>query len=401
MARFRYQKGQLYLHGKGKEKAWIGRWREDEIGEDGTVKRKRRNLRLGGLKDFPTRRLALRELERRLAAVNDFNYRPQHVATFGEFAAKWRETVLGSWKPSSAANARSHLRKYLVPYFGKMQLRDIGPETVQRFVATLATSPKTTRNLVMTLRSVWDKARAYHYVSHDAFDHLELRQALKRQRFFFSLDQVRLILTAAVEPYRTLYWLAYETGFRAGELCGLRTSDVDMENAVVWVRQSVWGGREQEPKSRAAVRQAAISPELHRHLRLYLRAWQPNARALLFATSKGTPLDPNLVLKRKFKPLLASLGIPIPKGDGFHSFRHGVATEMDHRHVPLAVRQVRMGHSDPRLTLGCYTHPISADERTFVDSIGKELDPAKKLDRLGPQKEKLDPAAFAKSSFVN
>ena len=53
---------------------------------------------------------------------------------------------------------------------------------------------------------------------------------------------------------RTFYWLAVETGMRAGELCGLRVNDFDLERGLVSVRQSVWRGKFQSPKSENAVR---------------------------------------------------------------------------------------------------------------------------------------------------
>ena len=43
----------------------VGRWLEDEIQSDGTVKRIRKSDDLGSLKDFPTKRLAQRELDGR------------------------------------------------------------------------------------------------------------------------------------------------------------------------------------------------------------------------------------------------------------------------------------------------------------------------------------------------
>ena len=91
---------------------------------------------------------------------------------------------------------------------------------------------------------------------------------------------------------------------------------------------------------------------------------------LLFATKNGTPWDPNLVLKRKFKPLLLELNIAVPKGNGFHAFRHANATMMDRLGTPIRVRQERLGHSDPRMTQGIYTHVVSADSRIVADQLG-------------------------------
>jgi integrase len=85
-------------------------------------------------------------------------------------------------------------------------------------------------------------------------------------RRFFSVEEVQCILASAPEPYHTFYWLAVETGMRAGELCGLRVRDFELERGLVSVRQSVWRGKFQSPKSENAVRCFALSPRLVAHI---------------------------------------------------------------------------------------------------------------------------------------
>jgi len=47
-----------------------GRWREDVIQPDGSITRVNRKEVIGTKKDLPTKKLALRELERKLAPIN-------------------------------------------------------------------------------------------------------------------------------------------------------------------------------------------------------------------------------------------------------------------------------------------------------------------------------------------
>src|ERR1041385_5051402 len=117
-----------------------------------------------------------------------------------------------------------------------------------------------------------------------------------------------------------------ETGIRGGEICGLRIEDLDLDAAVLYVRQSVWRGKLQTVKSRKGNRRFPVSAQLAEHLRAFLSRWRSNGLGLLFATSKGTPWDHSLVRKRKFHPLLKKLQIP---QCGFHAFRHGNATLLD------------------------------------------------------------------------
>src|SRR5258708_33875215 len=83
MARRRYQKGQLFQKGK-RQKVWVARWREDVIRPDGSRSRLRRSEVLGTLKQYPTRRLAERALERRLSEteINSLNYKPRPTTSF-------------------------------------------------------------------------------------------------------------------------------------------------------------------------------------------------------------------------------------------------------------------------------------------------------------------------------
>ena len=160
-----------------------------------------------------------------------------------------------------------------------------------------------------------------------------------------------------------------ETGIRGGEICALRVADLDLGNAIVNVRQSVWRGQIQTVKSRKGNRCFPISAELVEHLRVHLRTWRPNSLGLLFATKAGTPWDHSLVRKRKFHPLLKKLGI---SQCGFHAFRHGNATLLDQIGAPMAVRQNRLGHAEAQTTMG-YTHAVTADERRIADGLGKIL----------------------------
>ena len=124
LARRRYQKGRVFLRGK-KNPVWVGRWREDEI-RDGRVYRVERSEVLGSRSDFPTKRLALRELEKRLTVVNDPRYRARPTSRFAEFASRWESLVLIQHKLSTQVTIRSHFRKHLIPFFGRMQMRDSG-----------------------------------------------------------------------------------------------------------------------------------------------------------------------------------------------------------------------------------------------------------------------------------
>ena len=361
MARKRYQKGSVVLRGD----VWYGRFWKDEI-LNGQFKRRYASVRLGTSQDYRTKRLAMRALEPHLSEVNSPLYRARPVATLRQFADRWEKTVLPQLKPSTASNYKCILHKKLLPYFGGLRLDEIMPEVVQQFVTSRQGSARTVRNAVMALRSLWKSAENWGYVKHDPFKGTQLPKSQgAAAKYFSDPDDIAKIINAAPEPFHTLYWLAAETGLRAGELYGLKWQDV--ENGKVHVRQSVWGGQLQAPKSSGSVRVVAISESLAKHL----DALKQEPGQLLFSKD-GRPLEPKQVLKKSLHPILAELKMPKM---GMHAFRHANASIAHRLGVPLKVVQQRLGHATSELTLNVYTHINNADEQRFASQLGNLFAP--------------------------
>jgi integrase len=160
------------------------------------------------------------------------------------------------------------VRKHLVPALGRIALPNLTGEPLQKFVSECSLSPKTVKNLVATLRIMWITAKAWKLVENDPFQGLKLpEQNDPEEARCFAADEMRQIIEAAEEPYRTLYWIAGETGIRMGELCGLKWSNLDLERGIVQIKQSSWRREVGKPKSDKGKRTFAVSPGLCRTLR--------------------------------------------------------------------------------------------------------------------------------------
>jgi len=184
------------------------------------------------------------------------------------------------------------------------------------------------------------------------------------------------VIAEADEPFRTFYWIATETGMRAGELCGLRTTDIYPENCVIAVRQSAWRSVLQTPKTNNAVRWFPISPRLTAHLQSFLKSWRPNEKHLLFVNTIGGPLAPCNIVRENLKPLLKKLNIERPHRCGIHAFRHISGTLLDRINAPLKIRQERLGHAlGSSITVDLYTHTVPEDHRRVALQLGELLCP--------------------------
>jgi integrase len=149
--------------------------------------------------------------------------------------------------------------------------------------------------------------------------------------------EARAFLDAARgDRFEPLYMLAISTGLRRGELLGLRWKDVELERGTLRVGRALVreAGRHVlgETKTRRGRRQINLTPQAVNALKAH-RKYQLEQRMrfsdlyedhdLIFATSVGTPINPENLVKRSFKPLLKKAGLPEIR---FHDLRPTCAT---------------------------------------------------------------------------
>lgn len=358
------------LRGKRSPK-WSGRWLEDVVLPDGTIDRVHRSAIVGTKKDFPTQKLAKRELRRLIEAsgVNGLDYKPKPTATFSEFAERWKRDIMSKHAPSTQTSEKSDLKAW-DKTIGQLPIREITEELLQMIVTKWeaasgddAVGAKTIKNRVATLRLVMKKAKKWGYISVNPVLELELPTWDKPEQPHFSVEDVRRIIKESEPPYNLVWWLIFETAIRRGEVCALDVKHIDLKNCIITVSRSRWGSTLKNTKSKKA-RKFSFSPELAAALRPLVEGRNPDDP--LFLSPEGERLDPDNFVKRELKPVLEKLGLE----GGTHAFRHGAATLMDELNVPMKVRQSRLGHVDPETTLN-YSHIVGEDDRKLSASIGK------------------------------
>ena len=370
MARRRYQRGCLFIRGR-KRKVWVLRFREDVMLPDGQIARINRSEVIGLFADFPTRRMAQRFAETRLREINSGVYRPKTTLSFREFVeSQWQPNLFPTFKLSTRRGYAQVLRKYLIPFFGDQKLSEINRQTVQAFVASLSArlAPQTVRLAKALLSKVFSTAVEWGYISENPTTGVRLPTRIThRERIALNPEQVRTLADALSEPYKSMILVAVLTGMRRGELFALRWSAVDFERKLISVRESVFDGQFNSPKTRSSVRTNAMGEALEAIL-LSLRGKNAAADALVFSSRKGTPLRPENILKRVIHPACERIGL---SKVGWHDLRHTSATLL-HASEPLRVAQAILGHSDMETTLG-YTHVLPGWQREAMKRLEVRL----------------------------
>ncbi|MCH7578255.1 MAG: site-specific integrase [Chloroflexi bacterium] len=304
----------------------------------------------------------------------------------GDFLNRWLEdTARRSIRVSTYAIYEVSLRKHIIPAIGHLKLARLSADDLDGLYSRLLSgglSPKTVRMI--------------HAVLHRALSHAQRRGAIavnpasvaappsapRREFRTLAPDEAALLLKAALsDRLYGVYLLALTCGLRQGEILGLRWADVDLNRAVLHVRQQVYRMAGEwvfsEPKTAAGRRTVSLSGsavEALRERRLAqnkerLRAETWEDLDLVFSNRRGNPIDKANLLRGSFWPLLERAGLPHMR---FHDLRHSCASLLLAEGVHPKVVQEMLGHSSISVTLDIYSHVLPS----------MQADAAEKMDRL-------------------
>ncbi len=310
--------------------------------------------------------------------------------TIGEYLERWlTDTLRGTVRVSTFERHEQIIRTHLTPAFGRVKLKTLAPAHVRslhREKLDEGLAPATVRKVHSTLHKALSQAVSDGLIPRNAADVKAPRPAPDEMRPL-SEAEARTFLEAAREAedrFEALYVLAITTGLRRGELLGLHWDDADLERGTLRVGRALVreGGRHVvgETKTKRSRRRVNLTPrtvaalKVHRRRQLEERMRLSDLYEdwdLIFATNVGTPLNPENLVKRSFKPLLSKAGLPEIR---FHDLRHTCATLLLGRGVHPKMVQELLGHATIAMTLDTYSHylPSMGDQASGAmgDALG-------------------------------
>jgi integrase len=229
---------------------------------------------------------------------------------------------------------------------------------------------KPIENILLTLSSLLRTAKAWDYATGSiSLSDLTLpRDGIKKEQRCFTAEEIGRIISAALEPFATIWALTAVLGLRVGEVLALRVSDLDFEQKLIRVRQSLDSAtrKVQACKSNASSADVPMPPQLEVRLLRHLAKGHSESGLLFFNRKRAT-----LFRKQQLHPLLVRLGIP--RG-GFHAATHGATSEMLAQGAAPTVVQKQMRHSDARITLGIYGHVVGNAQREAVEKHAERIE---------------------------
>jgi integrase len=345
------------------------------INHQGCLERVQHSIVLGPVSAITSKYEAQMMLEEKLRQRNISQPHPRVPLQFDAFFREWQRTTCPLLRPATRRFYNEKAQSHLLPYFGKRKLMDIRPLDIQVFLNQKASKYARSglQHMKATLSRMFSDAVAWGFVKENPVRNVKLPHArLTPPQPYLTPEQVRSLVFALRDPYRTITLTAVLTGLRPSELFGLHWSDVDFQRQTIQVNRSYYMGEFGMPKTSRSRRTLLMPPVLSMALQQHHDRTENNRNELVFSTRAGKPIDPSRVLKKFVYPTLAALGLPRV---GWRAFRHTVATLLQHLGVPVKVAQDQLGHANPTTTLAIHTHALREAQKGAVTQLAAQLLP--------------------------
>lgn len=319
----------------------------------------------------------------RQAKKEDVGKGQQKVGTWMD-AWKEREARERDWKAKSKADVEWKLG-YVKPYIGEMALADVMPDDVDTMMDALSKdlAQTTVRQIRAYLFQVFEAARERRYITFNpVIKPSRRKRAKQKEPVRLNVPQAALLIRTAEHTfYHLAWWLILTLGLRAGEVCGLRWGDVDLETGVIHILQEytdvrgvVTQDKPKNDKQRHVPLARALIPLFKLHHKAYLQRAARGMRAgtwkehgLVFPGRSGMPMNPTSLRHQLHDRTDACKLPPVTT----HMLRHTAGKFYTDVGAPSNITGAVLGHT-PNIT-GHYAPPDPDAMRPWTEQVWRSL----------------------------
>lgn len=304
-----------------------------------------------------------------------------------EHLERWfAETGSARYRPTTFRTNLSQARIHILPVLGDRQLSSIVPSDVQRLVDGMTRkgyAAQTTKNVAHILSVVMRSAAADRLITDNPCRYVRLPRREAPVLPSMSTDEMLAFLEASRGTELWPAWaLAFATGMRLGELCGLRWSDWDREAHTIsvdgqWYR--LRSGRTtryvRQPGKTANSRRVLHLPSLGTEA-LTVQLAQATSAKVIFARPSGHPFNPQW-LSNRWRATLKAMGLPHVR---FHSIRHAAAvTMLDASGGDVVAVSKTLGHSTLAITVDTYSREADSARKRGAEYMDRATQKARNV----------------------
>jgi ATP-dependent helicase/nuclease subunit A len=323
-------------------------------------------------------------------------YKDESDISVVEYFEYWyKEYVLINCKHNTQLYYTQFINNHIRPYFKHYKLKSLNSNILQQFInekCRTGYSKSSISNFVGSLSKALTMAtHNYSFIKINPMENVEIP---KFDSFIVNKDDMKVVslvdfksIIERFPPGDNFYiplQLAFNTGMRASEVCGLTWDCVDLNNSIIEVKNNLIKENKTwklgTPKTQTSFRKILIGDTLLNILKEH-KEYQTSNKAKYkehYTNSDFvcTKENGDLVTTDALKYLSRVINYELKINFNFHSLRHTHATMLLEAGANIKDIQKRLGHTQLATTMDTYSHitdKIKQDSLTQLEKINSEL----------------------------
>jgi integrase len=295
------------------------------------------------------------------------------------------------------------INKHLITGFGEVLLQKATVHDLKKFINKLSEgdlSESTVKKIYNVVQTAFNTATKEELINKNPFTLLDNGTkpvAKKSVADFWTKDEVKEFFVKydkSEEPrMKLLYTIAIYTGMRRGEILGLTWKNIDLDNGVIRISQTLTpSGIKKGAKTSTSERSVTVSAHVMSELKKH-RVAMIQERWEMMDKYKGTPEIVNELRKyydeedlvicqpngkpinvsrftQNWSSLIQRLGV---RKIRFHDLRHTCASLLFSADTHPKVVQELLGHASVKITMDIYSHMLPNMQKQAVETLDRLL----------------------------
>lgn len=303
---------------------------------------------------------------------------------FRDVISLWQKTNVKRYKGATALKYENLINNHILPALGGYKVSELNKVLLAGFMAaklnhgrmdrTGGLSPSYVRSIMLVVLEIIDFAAEENLRSvPNARIHkpplekneLEILDAITQ-------SHLEKQLIAAPDKTGAGILLSLNTGLRIGEVCALKWTDIDFENAILHIRATVARVKDEtgrritkliidKPKTKSSLRDIPISKRL---MEILVPLYKKRKSEYVISDKAGF-VSPRTYEYRFHKVLEEHNVKPL----NYHALRHTFATRCIEHGVDVKTLSEILGHSSVAITLNTYVHSSMERKREQLEKL--------------------------------
>lgn len=309
---------------------------------------------------------------------------------FSELFESWYVGATSEYANTTLKTYADLTKRLLFPRFESCFVDEIRPIDIQRFVNGLASeySAETVNKVINILSVLFKFAVSLKLTTDNPVANIKRKKVNVDKKEVWSSSEIQSFLQyhdVKSSPYYALLALAFSTGMRPSEICGLAQGDLSDSGVLTLHRGYDKYGCLTSMKTSGSHRAIQLPDTLHKLIvkrvemqllqhQLFEGDYEEND--FLFKQINGAPINPE-TLSKAFKKLLKRYNkesdTPLPDICLYSASRHSFGTNMIvEERVPTAIVSSIMGNSE-RVLVSRYVHVKDSVQATVLNNYQSQI----------------------------